>query len=286
MNAPGELPADLAAAFATHADRLRPFGTRVLFYPVVTSTSDVAAALASGGAADGTVVLADEQTHGRGRTGRRWHSPAGAGLYLSAVLRPVPTGEPSAAPDAWPSLLTLAAGVALAEGLRGATGLPVQIKWPNDVVLVDQAAPRASDRGWRKLAGILAEGSAQGGAVEHVVLGIGINLRPATLPAAIASQATSIEHETGRSVDRGLVLVEILAALSLRYRALTAGETEGLIPAWRALSPLAHGARVAFDAGGSRREGLTAGIDERGRLLVRAADGTVAALRAGEVTWL
>ena len=280
MNAARDLPADLAAVLSGDAERLRPFGARVLFSAIVTSTNDVARDLALAGAPDGTLVLAEAQTEGRGRSGRRWHSPAGAGLYLSVVLRPETASSGPAA-----SLLTLAAGVAVAEGLRSAAGLPVQIKWPNDVIAVDASAPGRGDHGWRKLAGILAEGSAQGGAIDHIVLGIGVNLRRTVLPADLVERATSLEEETGRAPDRAQVLVAILAALARRYRDVTRGDTDGVLRDWRALAPLAEGARVAFDGGGRRCEGLTAGIDDRGALLVRTADGTVTALRAGEVTW-
>ena len=279
------LPPDLAAALSHHAARLLPFGGQIVFHPVVTSTNDTAANLAAAGAPDGTLVLAEAQTEGRGRSGRRWHSPAGRGLYLSAVLRPGSAGSTTAAARSWPSLLTMAAGVAVAEGLRSAAGLPVQIKWPNDVVAVDAAAPPPAHRVWRKLAGILAEGSFRGGAIDHIILGIGVNLRRAVLPTDLVPRATSLEDETGRAPDRALVLVEILAALTRRYREVTEGETQVLLRDWRALSPLAEGARVSFDAAGERREGITAGIDEQGALLVRSAEGQVTALRAGEVTW-
>jgi BirA family biotin operon repressor/biotin-[acetyl-CoA-carboxylase] ligase len=251
----------------------------------VASTNDVAAHLAAEGAPDGTLVLADAQTEGRGRSGRRWHSPAGAGLYVSAILRPDGGPARSQSTRGWPALITLAAGVAVAEGLRSGTGLPLQIKWPNDVIAVEASAVARTASGWRKIAGILAEGSAQGGAIDHVVLGIGINLRRVVRPADLVPRSTSIEEETGCPPDRALVLGDVLAALARRYRALVAGDTRSLLRDWRELSPLAEGARVSFDDAGERTEGVTAGIDEHGALLVRTQDGRVTALRAGEVTW-
>ena len=135
---------------------------------VTSSTNDVAQALAEGGAPQGAVAVAFAQTAGRGRQGREWFSPPGAGIYMSVVVR-----SPAVAP-----MLTLAGGVAVAEGIRRATGLPVLIKWPNDVVVEDAHAPGRR----RKLAGILAEGSTGQSGLQHVVLGIGINVRPADYP--------------------------------------------------------------------------------------------------------
>src|SRR5690606_6342284 len=140
------------------------------------STNDEAARLAAAGATQGTTVVAAAQTAGRGRLGRAWFSPPGAGLYASVVIR-----DPRAAP-----LLTLAAGVAIAEGIRAAAGLPVEIKWPNDLV-VDAGLGRR-----RKLAGILTEGSSGVDGLQFVIVGFGVNLLPAAYPADIADRATSL----------------------------------------------------------------------------------------------
>src|SRR5690242_19863216 len=184
-----QVPDELAPALAAAAGRLGPFEARIRFMPSVGSTNDVAAALAQAGAGEGTTIVAEHQTAGRGRRGRTWFSPPGAGLYVSVVLRP---GDSDSLTPAV-TLLTLAAGVALAEGVRAATGLPVGIKWPNDLVV---------ER--RKLAGILAEAVGSPG-VSAIILGFGINIRPAAYPPEIASRATSLESELGRPVERGLV---------------------------------------------------------------------------------
>src|SRR5688500_4222387 len=130
-------------------------------YGCVTSTMDVALAAVDEGAAEGLVIVADEQTAGRGRRGRPWSSPAGAGLYMSFVFRP--PVEALSAPLL--AILTLAAGVAVRCAIIGATGLTPELKWPNDVVV-----------GRRKLAGILAEGVGIGTAAQTVILGVGINV--------------------------------------------------------------------------------------------------------------
>src|SRR5204863_8161954 len=132
--------------------------------------------------AEGTTVAADAQTAGRGRLGRVWFSPPGAGLYVSIVLRPPGDLSTRSNPSAF---LTLASGVAIAEAVRTATGLPAEIKWPNDVVI-----------GRRKLGGILAEAAAQGDRLQHVIVGFGVNLQNTSFPVELADRATSIEAET------------------------------------------------------------------------------------------
>ncbi|MEP6917562.1 MAG: biotin--[acetyl-CoA-carboxylase] ligase, partial [Acidobacteriota bacterium] len=178
------LPEELAAALRTTASRRGVFGDPVYYFSETGSTNDVAATLAEHGAPEGTTVVASAQSSGRGRFGRAWFSPPGAGLYVSVVCR-----NAAAAP-----LLTLAGGVAVAEGVRTATGLPVEIKWPNDIVAEGGAQARR-----RKLAGILAEASTGSDGLQYVILGFGINLRSAAYPPAIADRATSIEAELGRS---------------------------------------------------------------------------------------
>lgn len=267
---PDPPPEEIQTALRGSAGRRGPFGARVLFFHETASTNDVAATLAESGAAHGTTVVAAAQTAGRGRMGRQWFSPPGAGLYVSVVCRSRP-----AAP-----LITLAGGVAVAEGIRGATGLPVTIKWPNDIVITDPV-PRTR----RKLAGILAEGSTGADGLQHVVLGFGINLRPAAFPPGLAGYATSLETELGRPVDAGVVLSETLAALHRTVTQLEAGGARDVLERWRALAPASLGAAVQWTVNGVTHRGTTAGIDERGALCVRTADATERII-AGELTWL
>ena len=254
------LPPDLADALSAAALRLGRFGRQVLFYDSVPSTNDVAASLAEGGAQEGCVVIGDAQSAGRGRLGRTWVSPGGAGLYVSTVLRPDPDVM---------SLVTIAAGVALSEGIEAATGLRPDLKWPNDVLT-----------GGRKVAGILAEGS-----LRHVILGVGINILPAAYPPDVAARATSLERELGRAVDRGSLLVECLALFAARYRDLRQGQRAAVVDAWRARAIASLRKRVRWDAQGTQVEGIAEDIDADGALLVRTADGTARVI-SGEVTWL
>lgn len=272
-------PADIAEALHASSARRGRFGTPLYYFPTIGSTNDLAARLAAGGAPEGTTVAAEAQTSGRGRQGRTWFSPQGAGLYVSVVFRPdagtsAAGGGPPAAAPALPAVLTLASGVALAEAVREATGLQAEIKWPNDLVV---------DR--RKLAGILAEASAQGSELEYVILGFGINVRPVTYPPEVAQRATSIEAELGRPVDRGLLLAKALENLAACRDALRRGDLAGLLARWRRLSPGAVGARVEWRTPDGPVSGRTAGLDQDGALLV-AREGRIERVVAGEVIWL
>jgi BirA family biotin operon repressor/biotin-[acetyl-CoA-carboxylase] ligase len=269
LPASAPLPPDVAAAVNSATARGLALRLEVRWFPSVSSTMDVAADAAQSGAPEGLVILADEQTAGRGRRGRTWSSPPGAGLYCSIVLRP-PIDEGGRIV----STLTLAAGVAVREAIRRATGLALDLKWPNDVVI-----------GRRKVAGILAEGAAIGTAVQTVVLGIGLNIMPAAHPVEIADRATSLEAELGRAVDRMMVLEELLVALPARYDDLRRGGVDDLLQAWRAAAPSAHGASVEWEAAGGTRRGVTAGIDDTGALLIRTPAGTERVV-GGEIRWV
>jgi BirA family biotin operon repressor/biotin-[acetyl-CoA-carboxylase] ligase len=233
----------------------------------VGSTNDVVAARAAQGAAEGLVVVAESQTTGRGRHGRSWFSPPGSGLYVSVLLRP---------PASAASFVTLAGGVALCEAIEESTGLPAEIKWPNDVL-----APG----GTRKLAGILVEGSASGARLDYVVFGFGINVRASAYPPEIRDRASSLEEELGRRVDAETVLSSVLSALDRRYDDLLSGRAAHVLKRWSDLSPSARGAMVEWTREGDARVhgGVTEGIDQGGALLVRTAEGLVRIV-SGEVT--
>jgi BirA family biotin operon repressor/biotin-[acetyl-CoA-carboxylase] ligase len=267
---------DLDAALARVADRRGAFGARLVRLAQTPSTNDVAARLASDGAPEGTVVLAGEQTRGRGRLGRAWHSPPGSGLYMSVVFRPGEGLADEAAGAAVARRLTLAAGVAAAEAVRGATGLGVELKWPNDLVV---GRPR------RKLGGLLAEGATVAGRVEFVVLGLGLNLTAAAYPPEIAAIASSLEVELGRPVDAASVAAETLAALAERYADLKRGRAREVLDRWRGLAPSAAGGEVEWTTSRGPVRGTAAGIDDEGALLVRVDDRTERVV-TGEVRWL
>jgi BirA family transcriptional regulator, biotin operon repressor / biotin---[acetyl-CoA-carboxylase] ligase len=263
------VPEEFARALAATAGRRGTFGSPLYFFFETGSTNDIAAALAERAAPQGTTVLASSQTAGRGRFGRVWFSPPGAGLYVSVVCR-----DERAAP-----FLTLAGGVAVAEGVRNATGLPVHIKWPNDIVIDDR---RVAAR--RKLAGILAEATSSPDGLQYVILGFGINLGPASYPPELADRATSIEVELGRPVDGAAVLAETLAVFAERFEELTQGDSLSVLSRWRELAPSSRGATVEWDTTGGSITGTSAGIDDDGALLVRVGD-RLERIISGEVRW-
>ena len=274
------MPAEWVRALAAVRDRLPPLGDRIIFFNTIGSTNDVALALAARADAEGAIVIADEQTKGRGRRGRTWFSPPRSGLYVSIVLRP---SRARTDPDRATGLLTLAAGVALAEAIETVTALRADIKWPNDLLVARC-----------KLAGILAEGV--GGdtlvrdgdgtrGVMTVVLGYGINVGQMAPPPELGDRVTSLESELGRPIDRAALCAETLAAISRRYQDLLAGRFDAILDSWRERAPASHGARVTWNAPSGPQAGVTAGIDDRGRLLVRV-DDRMERIVAGELTWL
>jgi BirA family biotin operon repressor/biotin-[acetyl-CoA-carboxylase] ligase len=243
-------------------------GATVQHFAEVDSTNDLALALAASGAPAGTAIVADAQRAGRGRRGRTWFSPPGAGLYLSVVLRPTAGSQLS--------LTTLAVGVGVARALRAETSLPIELKWPNDVVI---------GRPWRKLAGVLCEATGVGARVDAVIAGVGINVRTAAYPPEIADRATSIEAELGRAIDRER-LAGVCVAAVMESAALLDGDGAGaILEAWREFARAGlGGALVRWLDQAETRHGTVRDIDADGALLVDAG-GRVERLVAGEVQW-
>jgi BirA family transcriptional regulator, biotin operon repressor / biotin---[acetyl-CoA-carboxylase] ligase len=255
----GRTGAELAALWALPEVRV---------HARVGSTSDVARALAERGAPAGTLVLADEQTAGRGRAGRGWSSLAGLGLWLSAVLRPAALPHPGALP--------LLLGLRIAQALdRWAAPAAVRIKWPNDLLLSG-----------RKVAGLLCEGVWSGAAPAFVVAGIGVNVlhREADFPPELRGRATSLGLAAGCAVPR----LEVATAVAASVRSLLGAEVSlsaADLDRLRARDYLRGRAVAVCDpsTGAVLAEGLADGIAADGSLRVRGADGAVAAVQAGTV---
>ena len=299
------LPREFAEALDRSRDRLGCFGSRVVFFSTVGSTNDVASTIAASGEGEGAVVVADEQTAGRGRRGRTWYSPPASGLYVSVVLTPARARVDGGRAT---MLVPLAAGVALAEAVDAMTALPVVLKWPNDLQVArrklagilaeavapaapasSESAPAARDSLEPKALGVGPQRSEEAGPqrtlnkVDAVVLGYGINVGGMAYPPELGDRATSLESELGRPVDRAQLWVETLAALSRRYEDLLDGRFDAILDAWRNRAPASRGARVTWDTPEGPRAGVTDGIDDGGALLVRVGDRTERIV-AGEVT--
>lgn len=238
-----------------------------VFLPSTTSTNDVARDLASRGAPEGTVVVADYQTAGRGRMGRRWLAPPGAALLCSILFRP--DAPPNRAHD-----LTTIVALAAADAIGETAELAVALKWPNDLVV-------ARPEGWRKLGGLLAETGLSADRLEYVVVGIGINVNiPAEALPELAPEATSILAETGRETDRNLLLERMLEGVMARYERWQAGEC--LHAEWATrLVTLGRPVRIVTAEG--ERQGIAEGVDEDGALLLRTPDGALHRVRVGDV---
>ena len=223
------------------------------------STNDEAARLARAGAKHGTVVIAETQHAGRGRDGRAWASPTG-GLYLSAVLRPhLPLA------DVPP--MTLAIGIGVCDAVRK-LGAPAVLKWPNDL-LVDG----------RKLAGVLVEAQSQGGRLETVIVGIGINID--TTPESVATTGISLAEAAGAVIDRERFIIVLLANVERWIDRYSAVGLEAIIPAWQERMALGLAARATID--GQPLLGEVAGLDDDGALLLRDAAGRIHRIRSGDV---
>jgi BirA family biotin operon repressor/biotin-[acetyl-CoA-carboxylase] ligase len=249
------------------APHLRGAWRRVHWHAEVDSTQRVARELARAGAPEGTTVVAERQTAGRGRLGRQWHSPAGVNLYCSIVLRPAL--PPAAVPQ-----IALVAGVAVAAAVEEETGRRPAIKWPNDVLLDG-----------RKVAGILTEMDAEVDRVHHVIAGIGVNLNaPASaFPRALRAKAASLASITRRRVDRAAFTGRLLAALEARYgRFLTVG-FPGVRSEWESYSYLT-GVAVRVVSPDGEVGGRVLGLEDDGALRLAGADGRVVRVVAGEVT--
>ena len=214
------------------------------------STNDAAKALAGEGAVEGTVLVAEEQTAGRGTKGRSWFSPPKKGLYASFILRP----EKACLP-----LLPLAAGLACADAVRESTGAEIGLKWPNDLV-------------WKgkKLGGILCESSFSGDDLNYAVVGIGLNVNhdESDFPDSIRGTATSLRLITPREVDREDVLRVLCLTLGLWYEKLGGGSAEEIVDRFQERMIFAPGARLTLKTSEGDVIGTYRGIDPEGGLIL------------------
>jgi BirA family biotin operon repressor/biotin-[acetyl-CoA-carboxylase] ligase len=257
-----------------HADDLqsrlgqtRVVGRDIRVFERTTSTNDVISRLARDGMAEGMVVFAEAQTHGRGRLGRKWIAPARKGLWFSVLLRP------DIAPQT-ATQLNIAAATALARAITMETGVIPEIKWPNDILI-----------GGRKVVGILTELSAELDHVKEVTLGIGVNvnLEANEFPPELRKLATSLKIETGRAVDRPALAVAILRELDADYHRIGRGQFDSLAEEWQErCTTIGH--HVAIRVGERVVRGRAESLDGEGALLLRTQHGHLERIIGGDVT--
>lgn len=232
----------------------------VLWLEETDSTMLDAARLAGGGCPSGTVVGAEAQTAGQGRLGRAWFSEKESGLYFSVVL------WVSLPPEQVP-ILTMAVGLAVAEAITQTTGLAVDLRWPNDILIGD-----------RKLCGILLQQHHQA-----IVCGIGLNVNQGEFPAAIAHTATSLRIAAGRPIDRETLLSAALDAIDRHVDILQQQGKNAVLRLFASASSYVTGRRVVVDQGDQQLRGTTAGLDPNGFLLLDLDNGKRALVLAGGV---
>lgn len=237
-------------------------GQRILYYPSIPSTMDIARKMVTEGIGEGTVVVAGEQTEGKGRLGRRWLSPPGTSLSLSIILRPTVTLLPQ---------LNMVASLAVVQSVERIAAINPVIKWPNDVLISG-----------KKVSGILIESIFEGNDLEAAIIGIGINVKldPSSFPE-IAAIATSLSIESGGEISRRKMLYLLLEEFEKVYQGLRRGEP--IYERWLArLETLGKLIQVRW--GDAIEEGYVDSINTDGSLVLKRRDGSLITVVAGDVT--
>ncbi len=262
----GEIPDTILAVEVAAGLDCHIFGCRIFSYQSLVSTNETAHGLAQASFPEGTLVIADTQTRGRGRLGRSWHSPPGRGLYFSIVLRPKlpPIQTPG---------ISLIAGLAVIRAIDNLTGVELKLKWPNDVLY-----------GSRKLSGILVELEAELDRVEYVIVGIGVNVlgKAADFPRSLAKKTASVEMIYRKPIPRVKILQEILREFEKLYINYCRHGLKFAGPELVAHSAVV-GKNITLQCGKKRVTGKAIGFDDNGGLIIKSKDG-IRAYAAGEVT--
>jgi BirA family biotin operon repressor/biotin-[acetyl-CoA-carboxylase] ligase len=241
------------------------FGKSIHHFFKTDSTNRVALELGHAGEPEGTVVLAEEQTAGRGRAGRAWVSERAAGIYVTLLLRP--RLAPVQAP-----LLTMMAGLSVHGAVEAVTGLNVDLKWPNDLLI-----------GGKKAGGILTEMHAEPSQVRFVIVGIGLNVNQERFPGELANIATSLRMESGKRQSRMELLVRLLREFESDYNRFLREGVSGVVERFETVSSYARGKRVRVNNGSESYVGTTAGLGPEGLLQVEREDGRLMTVIAGDV---
>jgi BirA family biotin operon repressor/biotin-[acetyl-CoA-carboxylase] ligase len=240
-------------------------GHKIHYFSKIDSTNIAAKKLAEDGAQEGTIVIAETQTRGRGRRGKKWISPAG-GIWMSIILRP--KISPAEAPQ-----LTLMTGVAVAKTIKNKFDLDVGIKWPNDILI-----------GSQKVCGILTEANAKFNTLDYVVIGIGIDANVATesFPSDIRINATSLKKELGEKINGSELIQDFLKIFEDNYDALKKGQFPEILVEWRKLSKTIGSYVEVHKQGGKIVKGEAIGINKDGALILELDNGTLRKVISGE----
>jgi len=240
------------------------FGHKFYYYPSTGSTNEDAFRLGIAGAPEGTVVIADSQTKGRGRLQRSWHSPSDSNIYTTVILRP--QMDPARAPQ-----ISILAGVAVAEVLESYCPGKVKLKWPNDVIVNE-----------KKVCGILSQAKADVNKIDFVILGIGINVNINQFPDEISNIATSLKIETGREINRLELIISLYENLTKWYKQLFQDGFDRIKEKWLSLSlMIGNPVEVMFQEEVVSGEAI--GLDEDGSLILLAGDREIK-VSAGDAT--
>jgi BirA family biotin operon repressor/biotin-[acetyl-CoA-carboxylase] ligase len=261
LNVPSMTESEIRARLTT-----RILGKKLYVFDSVDSTNARAKTLALEGAGEGTLVITEDQSAGRGRQGRRWFSEKGKNLTFSIILAP-------AIPPTRLGVLSLSAGLAVAEAIQSTTGLPTECKWPNDVLLNS-----------RKVSGILSETVVRGGTILALVVGIGINVNQSSFSKELNDSATSLSLAAGSTIDRLQLLSYVLGRLEFWYEKMLSQEYETILKEWSGFCRII-GRTISVDHQGIQLSGLARGIAADGALLFQT-NGKEMKLSAGDVTIL
>jgi len=238
---------------------------QMLYERQMTSTNIVLRQAAEEGAPHGTLALCEEQTHGKGRRGRTWVSPAGQGIWMSLLLRPQ-------LPPAKAQLITLAAALAMCQAVERETGLAPQIKWPNDLVL-----------GGKKICGILLELSGDLDKISYVIVGTGLNVGKDAYPPELSGQAASLAEVAGGQVKRAPIIHAYLRSMELCTERLEKEGLPGIFSEYEKRS-CTLGSKVHVMGAGVDFAGIAVSMDDMGALLVKDNEGTIRTVLAGDVS--
>lgn len=239
---------------------------RILQYDVIDSTNAAAKKMAKEGAPNGTLIIADRQTAGRGRRGRQWSSPPGTGIWMSLILRPkIAAGNAS--------MLTLVMALSTAKACEEVTGLPVSIKWPNDIIV-----------NRKKVCGILTEMSTDSKGIHYVVIGVGVNVNTEAFPEDIGSVATSLKAELGKPINRELLKDRILEYFFEDYEIFLDKEDLTELHKDYESRLINKNKEVKIIGTDIEYEGKALGINSKGELLIEDRTGHTQVVYAGEVS--